>query len=107
MSAYYQELAMEKKTISAMISLYCHGKHSSSRGSLCGDCVELFDYAMVRLSGCPFGSLKPTCRNCRVHCWDTEHRERIVAVMRYAGPRMIYTHPLMSLSHALNELRKT
>ena len=94
-------LTEERKTIRCMIEIYCRGEHHG-RGSLCPECGGLLDYAMARLDVCPFGEEKPTCRNCMVHCYDAEHRERVRAVMRYAGPRMIYTHPLLALSHMMN-----
>lgn len=33
-------------------------------------------------------------------------RDRVKAVMRYAGPRMIIHHPLMALRHMLDNLKK-
>jgi hypothetical protein len=30
-------------------------------------------------------------------------REKIKAVMRYAGPRMIYRHPILAGKHFLNK----
>ncbi len=33
-------------------------------------------------------------------------REQIRAVMRYAGPRMVYRHPMMTLFHFVDGLRK-
>ena len=33
-------------------------------------------------------------------------RARIREVMRYAGPRMLLSHPLMALRHLLDGLRK-
>ncbi len=97
-------IAAEKETIRAMLSIFCMEKHGSERGSLCGSCEELLGYAEARLERCPFGEGKPTCRRCRVHCYEAGHRQKIRAVMGYAGPRMIYTHPLMAFKHATSEL---
>jgi hypothetical protein len=33
-------------------------------------------------------------------------RERIRKVMRYAGPRMLYTHPVLALFHLFHSLKK-
>jgi hypothetical protein len=33
-------------------------------------------------------------------------REKIRDVMRYAGPRMLLTHPVMAIAHLLDGLRK-
>jgi hypothetical protein len=32
-------------------------------------------------------------------------REQIRAVMRYAGPRMLYRHPIMTLQHMIDGTR--
>jgi hypothetical protein len=32
-------------------------------------------------------------------------RERITIVMRYAGPRMMFRHPILALLHQLDALR--
>ena len=80
----------------AMLRIYCRDKHG---GALCPRCQELERYVSLRLDRCQFGSQKPTCANCLVHCYQRERREEILAVMRYAGPRMIWKHPWMSLCH--------
>jgi len=33
-------------------------------------------------------------------------RERIRSVMRYAGPRMMYRHPLLAFHHLIDGMRK-
>jgi hypothetical protein len=44
----------EKKTVDAMIRLYCCKHHGTHDDELCPDCKELHEYAMLRLSKCPF-----------------------------------------------------
>ena len=95
----------EKRTVSAMIALYCRAHHSAG-AALCEDCERLHDYALARLDRCPFGVDKPTCANCPVHCYKTDMRARIKTIMRYAGPRMSYRHPLLALMHWLDSLRR-
>jgi len=82
----------EKRTVAAMLDLYCHEEHGT-QGELCTDCQALHDYAMQRLDRCPFGEEKTTCANCAVHCYKPAMRERVRVVMRTAGPRMIWRHP--------------
>jgi len=84
-----------------MIRLYCRGKHGS-RGDLCEECKALDNYAIERLALCPFLSDKPTCVNCRVHCYKPQMRDKIKEVMRYAGPRMTYKHPILALMHFID-----
>jgi len=99
------KLSQERDTLQAMISLYCRGTHQSDQ--LCEDCSELWDYSEERLENCPFGVEKPTCQNCTVHCYKPEMRERVKEVMRYAGPRMIWHHPVMAVRHLINNKKSS
>lgn len=104
-------LAREWKTMSAMVQIYCRDHHRE-RGQpvrsadLCTECRQFLDYAEVRLERCRFGQEKPTCANCPVHCYQRDRREQARVVMRYAGPRMLWEHPVMSLRHWLDGFRK-
>lgn len=98
-------LRREWRTIAAMIRIYCARRHGG-RGELCGECRELHDYAEMRLLRCPFGTDKPTCANCKVHCYRPEMRERVRQVMRFAGPRMVTRHPWLALMHLLVDDRR-
>ncbi len=89
----------ERRTVSAMIEIYCRGNHAPA-GAPCAGCLELLEYAHRRLDACPFAREKPTCARCTVHCYDRAHRERVRAVMRYSGPRMLVWHPVLALLHA-------
>jgi hypothetical protein len=100
-----RRLDREWKTIAAMIQIYCRGQHRQP--GLCPKCRQLLDYAGARLERCRFGAEKPTCANCPVHCYPPIRREQIRTVMRYAGPRMLWRHPLLSLNHRLDSFRKT
>jgi len=76
-------IAYEKRTVSYMISLYCRKNHRYT-DELCDDCQQLNSYALQRLTKCPFGDNKPACKDCRVHCYNFEMREKIRTAMRYA-----------------------
>lgn len=95
----------EKRTVSLMISIYCRKKHGT-KGGLCAECRELRDYAVLRSDRCPFMETKTFCSNCRVHCYKPDMRERIRAVMRFSGPRMIFYHPIMALRHVIESRRE-
>jgi hypothetical protein len=101
-----KRMQREAATISVMIHKYCRDKHSST-DKLCTECRELLDYARKRLVHCPFQENKTTCGNCPIHCYKSDMRSRIRDVMRYVGPKMILTNPLLSLQHVLDGLRKT
>lgn len=91
----------EKDIVEKMIRLYCRRKEKNA--NLCPSCEELLEYAHARLTHCPFGKAKPTCRLCPIHCYKREMKERMRQVMRYAGPRMLLYHPLIALRHLWRE----
>ncbi|NEX20712.1 nitrous oxide-stimulated promoter family protein [Thiorhodococcus mannitoliphagus] len=99
-----RRITREKKTIAAMMAIYCRDHHASAR-ELCEECAGLLDYAQRRLDTCPFQEEKPACNLCEVHCYAAVLRERTRAVMRYAGPRMLLPHPILSLGHMLDKWR--
>ena len=105
MTSEHPRLIREKRTIEAMLRIYCRGHHGSQDG-LCSDCSELLEYAKVRLDSCPFQEKKPTCANCPVHCYQPQMRRRVREVMRYSGPRMIYRHPAATIWHMMDGRRK-
>ncbi len=100
----HPRLARELRTIDAMIRLYCREQHGAP-DALCPECQELLAYARLRLDKCPFQEGKTTCAKCPVHCYKPAMRERVRLVMRYAGPRMLYRHPLLAARHLLDGRR--
>ena len=100
-----RRLNREWNTMEAMMKLYCRDKHGST-AALCSECQGLLNYANSRLDRCRFGEEKPTCAKCPVHCYQRDRREQIKVMMRYAGPRMLWEHPIMSLRHWLDGFRK-
>ena len=89
--------ADEKLLVSEMIALYCRKQHDTPKGTLCPECRQLHDYALARIEKCPFMETKTFCSACKVHCYKPEMREKIRAVMRWAGPRMLPVHPVLSI----------
>ena len=98
-----RRLARERKTVRAMIEMYCTDHHGGD--GLCRECAELAEYADRRLDLCPYGPEKPTCTSCPIHCYRPEPRERMREVMRYAGPRMLRKHPYLAVMHLIAERR--
>lgn len=99
-----RRLARERRTITAMIRLYCREQHGAEAG-LCPQCQALNEYALQRVERCPFGAEKPTCAKCLVHCYKPEMRVQVRTVMRYAGPRMLLHHPGLAVQHLVDGLR--
>ena len=104
--ARHPRLARELKTIRAMARIFCRRHHGRASGGLCVDCEALLDYATRRLDRCVFGDDTPTCANCTVHCYNAGMRGRVRDVMRYAGPRMMWRHPILALVHLLIDSRR-
>ena len=94
----------ERVVVTEMIAAFCRGNHRPSGGQLCDECAALTDYAQRRIDACPFMATKTFCSQCRVHCYAPAKREQIRRVMRYAGPRMLFSHPIMTLHHGFDTL---
>lgn len=91
------KIEKEKKTVKIMILKYCKGKKHLEIP--CKDCQELIQYTENRIENCPFMETKTYCTNCEVHCYSPEMRKSIREVMRYSGPRMIFSHPIIAMDH--------
>jgi len=98
-------LEREKATLQMMLKIYCKEHHHSVK-ALCSECQELSDYALNRLASCQFGEGKPTCGKCTVHCYKLVMRKKIIDIMRYAGPKMLFVHPMVAIRHLIDGLRK-
>lgn len=96
-----KKLEKEKKTIAAMIRIFCKAHHETVGKQLCSRCADLLDYARQRLDKCPFGADKGACSKCRIHCYKPDMRKRVTEMMRYSGPRMLGRHPLLAIDHLL------
>lgn len=95
----------EKEMVGAMITLYCRKKHGTGKG-LCPECESLLEYACRRSDCCPFMETKTFCSNCKVHCYRPEMRQKIREVMRFAGPRMLFVHPVAAVRHMIESRRE-
>ena len=99
-------LIRERRTMQAMLEIYCHGHHQTA-GTLCAQCDTFLAYAIQRIEKCPFHDTKPTCRKCPVHCYKNDMREMARTIMGYAGPRMLIYHPVLTVSHYMDEIFST
>lgn len=98
-----RRVARERRTITAMIAMYCRDHHQ--RRGLCQECAGLASYADARLDHCPYGMAKPTCVTCPIHCYAPRMRESVREVMRFAGPRMLWRHPVLAIAHVVDGRR--
>lgn len=100
-----ERIKREKAVAARMISIYCHRHHDTSGNEICEECRALLEYAHQRLDRCPHGNRKPSCRKCPIHCYSPAYRERMKAVMRYVGPRMLFIDPASAIRHLISELK--
>jgi hypothetical protein len=99
-------LGREFRTMRCMVEIYCADHHVAGGGMPCPDCEQFLAYAGRRLEKCPYGEDKPVCAKCPIHCYKRAQREQARAIMRYAGPRMLLSHPWLSLTHMFDKLRR-
>ncbi|PSW56611.1 nitrous oxide-stimulated promoter family protein [Photobacterium leiognathi] len=95
-------------TISVMIKIYCsnHHQNTTKNDGLCESCYSFQCYVKQRLDRCPYGVEKPTCRRCPIHCYKPEQKVKSQTIMRYSGPKMMYKHPIMAITHLIEDKRK-
>lgn len=97
------KIEKEKKVVKLMIKIYCKGhKHS---GRPCQSCSELIEYVDQRIERCPLMETKTYCNNCKIHCYKPDMKIKIKEVMRYSGPRMLFSHPIMVIDHVYQEIK--
>jgi len=73
-----RDLDKETKILYRFILIYCHGNHGVEDG-FCLDCQNLLDYAQKCRQKCPLDP-KPSCKDCHIHCYKPEYREKIRTV---------------------------
>ena len=80
----------DRRTLQAIGRIYCQGNHAE-RGKdvagMCSECGAAIEQTLARAEACPHG------------------HERIKAIMRYAAPRMLVRHPLMTLEYLRKKVR--
>jgi hypothetical protein len=101
-----KKLKQEKLTVEIMVKMFCHGNHRT-KNELCEECAKLLQYSEDRIDRCPFQENKPSCSNCTIHCYKKDERELIRKVMGFAGPRMIFSHPVLAIQHLFSHSKKT
>ena len=93
-------LNIEFKTIKSMTMIFCQ-KHHNQSSPQCDECQTFVNYAHEKLDRCPYGEIKPACNKCPIHCYKKIEREQARTIMRFAGPRMLWKHPILTLKHFL------
>jgi hypothetical protein len=94
----------EKRMVEAMVLIYCEAHHGGS-GAPCVKCAELGVYAKSRLENCRYQEKKPVCGRCGLTCYNMQNKEYAETIFNYAGPRMMFEHPLLGLQHFLDAFK--
>lgn len=98
-----KRLQREKHTIGKMIELY--QRHCPQALPDPAYYQALYDYAVKRLDRCAYGQEKPACKHCPIHCYQPARREEMKRIMRWAGPRMLWRHPILTVRHLIDDRR--
>lgn len=101
-------LGRDRATLEAIGAIYCKGHHGGAAhgdgGSLCAECAEVVAYAMARTEKCP-NHHEGNCKDCTIHCYAGEMRDRVKAMMAYSAPRMLLRHPVMTVRHLRKKMK--
>ena len=99
------------KLLGKFVEVYCSGKHYDAEHSpvdlpeelgvrmLCPDCAVFLQYAIARRRKCPLESEKPTCKQCRTHCYAKPQLAKVKEIMAYSGRTLILCGRLDYLWH--------
>ena len=96
------------RTLRAIGCMYCKAHHASSvKGphGLCEECTATVAFTHERTKNCPYGHAH-NCQDCTTKCNRGQQQQRVKAMMRYAAPRMLLRHPLMTMDYLSKKLRK-
>jgi len=99
-------MAKKPSIVETMIRLYCRANCDAraDNESLCSDCQKLLDYAVERLEKCPQKSTRTSCGRCSTPCYREPYKSQIRSVMKYAGPRMAFKHPIKTVKYVLDHI---
>ena len=67
--------------------------------------IDLYQAKCPQADKCVFGEEKPACKQCPVHCYQPAKREEMKQIMRWAGPRMLWRHPILTVRHLIDDKR--
>lgn len=98
------------RIIGRFTAVWCAGHQHSNRQEflmpgqlkplqLCPDCSAFMAYAVQKRLQCPLEAEKPSCKQCRIHCYAPRQRELVKRIMAWSGRRMILRGRLDYLWH--------
>ena len=87
----------EKKVITEMVKLYCKKNHKNR---------DVLNYSLNRIDNCKYMETKTFCSNCKAPCYSPKMKEKVKQIMKFSGPRILFHHPLLVISHMLSRFKK-
>ena len=103
-----RQKANDLKTLEAMAFIFCKDNHDSRErddAGLCPSCRAAVSATLARTEACPNGH-SGNCQDCPHHCQAGEARVAIREIMRYAAPKMLFRHPVMTMRYLRKKLKK-
>ncbi len=100
------DVGKDLNVLEQFIQIYCDTKHkkvdkSDKDGSnLCPECHETMNYSRIQRELCPLDP-KPSCKNCDIHCYKPDQRQKIRDIMRHSGMYLIKRGRIDMLLHYL------
>ena len=98
----------DRAILEAIGTIYCRAHHAEcaqDAAGLCPECREVVETTLAKAQTCPYGH-SGNCQDCDTQCQRGTSKQRVKAMMRYAAPRMVYRHPLMTLSYVSKKFKK-
>lgn len=80
-----KRIQTDAKILRQFIKIYCKKHHQGGgSGGTCEECRKLLEYALKRDQNCKLDP-KPKCKDCKIHCYKPEMRQKIKEIMKFSG----------------------
>lgn len=101
MEALTKQQKKDIRLIGKFVEVYCTGRHGTVERTpfplpgglgerrLCPECSVFTNYAVTRRIKCPLEAGKPTCKHCKVHCYNPANLEKVKEIMAYSGKKLM------------------
>lgn len=85
MTAREKRIRTDAKILRQFVKIYCKKHHQGQDvEGYCADCGKILEYALKRDQTCRLEP-KPKCKDCKIHCYKPEMRQKIKEIMKFSG----------------------
>ena len=91
----------DRDTLEALGRIYCdahHGQADKDSSGLCPFCRNVVETTFARSQSCPNGH-EGNYEDCSIKCQRGEEQKNVKRLMAYSAPRMLFRHPLMTITY--------